>query len=103
MSSDPVFQVNRILVLGSEVSFVFLMSFVSVLSFSHFLCLPCVFIFVFVFVGPRVGGLDLFQNTCTALPSLHLPYPPTHPVSLSSLRPPPLSSCLVLSCLDNDV
>lgn len=47
-----------------------------------------VFIFLFfVFVGPWVGGLDSFQNTCTALPSLHSP-----------IQKPPTQSCCHATC-----
>lgn len=62
-------------------------------SLLHFLLFP---------IGPRVGGLDLFKTTCTALPSLHSPNPPTYHFSLSSFRPLPhplILSCVVLSTL----
>lgn len=52
----------------------------------------CLHSFIFLcFVGHWVGGLDLnFQNTCTALPSLHSPIP---------YLPLPDALCpLILSC-----
>lgn len=55
--------------------------------------LSCAFFFL---IGPRVGGLDLFQTTCTALPSLHSPNPPSYHFSHSSFRP--LPHPLILSC-----
>lgn len=64
-----------------------------------------VFIFLFfVFVGPRVGGLDSFQNTCTGLPSLHSPSqkPPTQSCCHATCPPPPPSFFLMSCCLDTD-